>query len=216
MKFFPTTARTSANFTLSANCVTHEQASTLAHGLASSGASTENTNQQEAVNRADNILIVDDDAGVRDVLAELLRRSGYRVSCANDGEAAWEALCANSFDALVTDHAMPGLTGLDLLRRVRSGPLNAMPIILISGQMPWEETELLDLVRPGVAMEKPFSFFEFLANVRTALSFATCADVPHEIQPLTAFATEPLPGPFPILEDDGSTGLPVPALAGVR
>jgi len=135
-----------------------------------------NQNQPQSATGHNNILVVDDDASIRDVLASFLRRSGYRVSCAEDGEAGWEALCANSFNALITDHAMPRLTGLDLLRRVRSGPLKVLPAILISGEMPWGERDLLDLVWPGVAMEKPFSLLELLTSVRGVLSMSIHAE----------------------------------------
>jgi len=134
------------------------------------------SNQPQPTGVHNHILVVDDDAAVRDVLANFLRHSGYRVNCASDGEAGWEALCANRFDALITDHAMPRLTGLDFLRRVRSGPYKVTPAILISGEMPWEERDLLDLVRPGVAMEKPFSMLELLTSVRGVLAMATHAE----------------------------------------
>jgi DNA-binding response OmpR family regulator len=161
------------------------------------------------------ILVVDDDAGVREVLANLLRRSGYRVSCANNGEAGWEALCANSFDALITDHAMPRLTGLDLLRRVRSGPLKLLPVILISGKMPWDEADLLELAWPGMAMEKPFSFFELLTSVRTVLTMTTRAASVHDGQTSSVFDHKLPPPPIAIWQDDGRTRLPMRKLVRV-
>jgi CheY-like chemotaxis protein len=115
------------------------------------------------------VLLADDDAGVRDFLATLLRRANYSVTCAGDGEEAWVALCAAKYDVLITDHSMPKLTGLALIRRLRVGPLNMLPCILISGQLPWEEKDLLDLVRPGMAMAKPFSFLQLLTCVRSFL-----------------------------------------------
>jgi CheY-like chemotaxis protein len=161
-------------------------------------------NQQEAANSRNHILVVDDDAGVREVLASLLRRSGYRVSCANNGEAGWEALCAESYDALITDHAMPRLTGLDLLRRVRAGTLSALPVILISGKMPWEEADLLDLVWPGMAMEKPFSFFELLTSVRSVLTMTTRTETAYDGQ---SFCSQ-VPPPTAVWQDDAPTRLP--------
>ena len=119
------------------------------------------------------ILVADDDAGVRDVLANLLRRAGYRVACAANGEVAWVTLCAEKFDVLIADHSMPCLTGLELIRRIRFGPLSALPCILMSGKMPWYEDDLLDLVRPGMAIGKPFSFFELLTCVRSLLPLPT-------------------------------------------
>jgi CheY-like chemotaxis protein len=130
----------------------------------------------EELNRAtvlSHILIADRDAGVRDLLANLLRRAGHRVTCAPNGEAAWVTLCADKADVLITDHPMPCLTGLELIRRVRSGPLSALPCILMAGRMPWHANDLLELLRPGMALAKPFSFIELLTCVRSLLPLST-------------------------------------------
>ena len=118
------------------------------------------------------LLVVDDDTGVREVLARMLHRMGYQVSCAVDGEAGWESLCAESFDLVITDNDMPRLTGLNLLRRIRIDRLD-LPVILISGKMPWGEPDLSELLKPGIALEKPFSFVALLENVRNVLTKAT-------------------------------------------
>lgn len=118
---------------------------------------------------AGHILVVDDDPGICGIIALLLRGAGYRVDCATDGEAGWDAFCADSFDLLIIDHEMPKLTGLELLRRVRAGLLPT-PAIMISGFMPSGEADLEWLLRPGAAMEKPFSFGALLAKVRELLN----------------------------------------------
>ena len=117
---------------------------------------------------AGHILLVDDDAEIRGLIALLLGDAGYRVGCAADGEAAWSALCAEQFDLLITDHEMPKLTGLDLLRRVRSGPLD-LPAIMISGFMPWGEADIEELLPPGAMVEKPFPMVDLLGKVRSFL-----------------------------------------------
>lgn len=114
------------------------------------------------------ILIVDDELAIREVLAQVLVAAGYRVECAPDGQAAWEALCSENFDLLVTDHAMPRLSGVELLRRLRAGQRD-LPVILISGQMPWREADLPALLSPGVAVEKPFSLVDLVSKMRTFL-----------------------------------------------
>ncbi|MBK9991864.1 MAG: response regulator transcription factor [Verrucomicrobia bacterium] len=116
-----------------------------------------------------NILVVDDVESIRDVVVAILKHAGFRVSVAQDGEMAWDALCADQFDLMITDHDMPRLTGVDLLRRVRASSLD-LPVILMSGSIPYEETDLAELLRPGMAMGKPFSFAELLGNVRNVLS----------------------------------------------
>jgi two-component system sensor histidine kinase and response regulator WspE len=78
------------------------------------------------------ILLVEDDAAVRRINARVLARSGYQVATAEDGDAGWEALHANHFDLLITDHSMPRLSGLQLVKKVRSARL-ALPVILVSG-----------------------------------------------------------------------------------
>jgi DNA-binding response OmpR family regulator len=118
------------------------------------------------------VLVVEDDAGVREVLAEMLRNTGLQVHCATDGEAGWEALCAERFDLVITDHAMPRLKGLDLLRRMRTSSHDA-PAIMISGEMPWQDSDFVQLLPPGMALEKPFSMIDLLAKVRIALTPAT-------------------------------------------
>jgi len=121
------------------------------------------------------ILIVDDDADIRLVLERMLRAAGYCVSSAEDGEAGWSALAADSYDLLITDHDMPKLLGLDLLRRLRAVKFD-LPVILISGNMPWYEPDLLGLLQPGLALAKPFSSVDLMVNVRSLLIRARIAE----------------------------------------
>lgn len=129
-----------------------------------------NTSRRDGVaNRLSSILVIDDDRGVANLLAEALSRAGYLVACADNGEAGWTALCAGDFDLLITDHSMPLLSGLDLLRRIRANSFN-IPAILISADMPPNVADLIELLSPGTAMHKPFSISELLENVRTFLA----------------------------------------------
>lgn len=114
------------------------------------------------------ILVVDDDPSVQTLLAIGLRRTGYRVECREDGEAGWAALRESSFDLLITDHNMPKLTGVDLLRRLRAVPLH-LPAILLSGNLPTQEPDLPRLLHPGAALAKPVLWTELLRQVRLLL-----------------------------------------------
>jgi len=78
------------------------------------------------------VLVVDDDEDERLLLALMLKRAGYDVTTARDGEAAWAALNAGSFDLLCTDLNMPNLGGLDLVDRVRHAGC-VIPIVIHSG-----------------------------------------------------------------------------------
>ena len=110
------------------------------------------------------ILVVEDDPMIREALATALRRSAYQVSCAEDGEEGWDAVRAEHFDALITDHEMPRLTGLGLIRRVRALPLQ-IPVILTSGRIPLHEPDLPRLLSPGAAFAKPYSFGALLEKL---------------------------------------------------
>lgn len=114
------------------------------------------------------ILVVDDVPAIREILTAVLSQAGYNVTSAEDGEMAWDAMCADSFDLLITDHEMPRLTGTELLRRAQAS-LVSLPVILISGRIPYEEDDLGELTRNGLIMAKPFSFTELLVNVRRLL-----------------------------------------------
>ncbi|MCD6161432.1 MAG: sigma-54-dependent Fis family transcriptional regulator [candidate division Zixibacteria bacterium] len=65
------------------------------------------------------ILVVDDELSIRISLGDLLRRDGYRVEAAESGESALEILKAQSFDLLMVDVKMPGIDGLEMLKRVK-------------------------------------------------------------------------------------------------
>jgi DNA-binding response OmpR family regulator len=129
-----------------------------------------NTGREDGVaDRICSILVVDDDSGVANLLAEALSSAGYLVTCADNGETGWTALCAGDFDLIITDHSMPLLSGLNLLRRMRANSFD-IPAILISADMPPNVADLIELLSPGTAMHKPFSISELLENVRTILA----------------------------------------------
>jgi len=78
------------------------------------------------------ILVVEDEAYVRDSLAEMLRARGYDVDAAASVDAALEALARTPVDVVLTDLKMPGAGGLDLIRRI-AGATPDLPIIVLTG-----------------------------------------------------------------------------------
>jgi DNA-binding response OmpR family regulator len=133
----------------------------------------------------------------RKPVAENSYRASSRQVCATDGEAGCAALGANGFDLLITDHDMRGLSGLDLLRRVRARLLD-LPAILISGNMPWDETDLLELLPPGAALEKPFSMATLLAKVRVILNPAASANEDRDREAIPELYGPTAPQPPPV------------------
>jgi len=81
------------------------------------------------------VLVVDDDPGSREVVAGMLQAYGARVTTADSGERAWELLLAQPPDVLIADLAMPRMTGLDLIQRLRQRAPSeggAVPAIAVS------------------------------------------------------------------------------------
>jgi DNA-binding NtrC family response regulator len=80
------------------------------------------------------ILVVDDEAGYREVLAKMLTKAGHRVVTAADGNEALRLLENSHFNLIISDVFMPNLNGYALAARIRAKDRN-MPIILISGYL---------------------------------------------------------------------------------
>ena len=78
------------------------------------------------------ILMVDDEPNTCQILAMRLSREGYEVECAHDASSALKKLTKESFDLILTDLMMEGLSGLDLLRRIR-GANNDIPVVILTG-----------------------------------------------------------------------------------
>jgi two-component system cell cycle response regulator len=71
---------------------------------------------------AEKILVVEDEADMRQALARFLTRLDYYVQTADCGEAGWRAIEETMFDLVVSDMAMEDLSGLELLKRIRISP----------------------------------------------------------------------------------------------
>jgi two-component system OmpR family response regulator len=119
------------------------------------------------MDRADHILIVDDDAQIRDLLARYLERNGLRVTAVADGRAMWQALDKGVFDLLVLDLMLPGDDGLTLCRDLRAR--SDLPVIMLTAR--GEETDRIVGLEMGADdyLPKPFSARELLARIKVIL-----------------------------------------------
>jgi DNA-binding response OmpR family regulator len=114
------------------------------------------------------ILVVEDDICIRQLIAEVLIHSGYEVDAAEDGAAAWETLQTRAFNLLITDNNMPRLTGVELVRKLRSARM-ALPVIMATGGLPAEALAQNPSLQLAALLPKPFSIDELLATVRVVL-----------------------------------------------
>jgi two-component system response regulator MprA len=111
------------------------------------------------------VLVVDDDPGVRASVAAALRRDGYLVELASDGLAALERLGVGSFDSIVLDVLMPRLDGLEVCRRLR-GRGDLTPILMLTARnLVADRVDGLDAGADDYLV-KPFAVQELRARVR--------------------------------------------------
>jgi CheY-like chemotaxis protein len=119
------------------------------------------------------ILLVDDDPHLLELNAVVLIRSGYNVDTAADGADAWKALHDISYDLLITDNKMPRVTGLELIKKLRSEemtlPVIPLPVILASGTMPTDELKQHPWLQLDATLPKPFTTAELLDMVKKIL-----------------------------------------------
>jgi DNA-binding response OmpR family regulator len=123
------------------------------------------------------ILVVEDEPDIRRLNAEVLKISGYHVDTAEDGKAGWKALHAtrhvpDSYALLITDHDMPGLTGLALIKKVRAARM-ALPVIMATGTLPTEDLmNRYPWLQPVATLVKPYSVEQLLGTVEAVLRTA--------------------------------------------
>ncbi len=113
-----------------------------------------------------NILLVDDDANLRAILRGCLEMAGYTCIEAKDGQDARDKLQNASPDLIVTDHEMPKVTGLELIKGLKSQKnTEAIPVIFYSGLLTADlKTHALQ-AGAIVVLEKPFPLKQFLELV---------------------------------------------------
>jgi DNA-binding response OmpR family regulator len=126
------------------------------------------------------ILVVDDDQRVRTVVSWQLEADGFAVTEAGDGAAALAQIEQDRPDLVVLDLSLPGIGGLDVLRRVREGEGTAtpLPVIVLSGRS--GETDRIIGLDLGADdyLVKPFSPGELAARVRSLLRRSRPGTVP--------------------------------------
>jgi len=130
---------------------------------------------------ASRILFIDDDKAGREVALFNLRKAGYEVTAAEDGQQGLAAFAAGSFDLVVTDVKMPGISGIDVLRRVR-GQSPDVPVLVITafGNVETAVTAMKEGAYDFIG--KPFHRDQLLLAVEKALERRRLASEVRELK----------------------------------
>lgn len=117
--------------------------------------------------RVAEILIVEDDPGLRTLLARTLKENGFKATATAAAPDMWRAMKNGPFDLVLLDIMLPGANGLDICRTIRT--TSAVPIIIISAR--GEEVDRVVGLELGADdyLAKPFSTKELLARIRAVL-----------------------------------------------
>ena len=116
------------------------------------------------------VLVVEDEANIRDLVCLHLRHEGYLCEGVADGKDALARAEAESFDLLVLDVMLPGLDGLSLCRAIRNGTINRdVPILMLTARR--EESDKVVGLESGADdyLTKPFGVRELVARARALL-----------------------------------------------
>jgi two-component system response regulator RegX3 len=113
---------------------------------------------------SERILVVDDEPAIVDAVSYALRSEGFEVDSRADGEGALEAAVTNGFDLVILDLRLPGLSGIEVCRRLRAS--SEVPILILSARD--AEVDRVLGLESGADdyVTKPFSLVELVSRVR--------------------------------------------------
>jgi two-component system, OmpR family, response regulator MprA len=139
--------------------------------------------RRASVGLAPRILVVEDDPAVRQALSRALALERYEIALAADGEEALDLLAEGSYEAILLDIVMPGISGLELCRRMRDSG-NRTPVLMLTAR---------DAIDDRVAgldagaddyLAKPFALRELMARVRALLRRSGGESEGEDLHPL--------------------------------
>lgn len=113
------------------------------------------------------VLIVEDEPNIMESLSFILQRADFDIDTAPDGAEALRQLRRHTYSALILDLMLPGISGLDVLRSVRSDKaLEALPVIVLSAKGQAADRKAAETTGATAFITKPFSNAEVIDRVR--------------------------------------------------
>ena len=138
--------------------------------------------KQLPTNPPHRILVVEDEEDIRRLNFEVLIHHGFHVDAAEDGAVAWHALNTDYYDLLITDHDMPHVTGVELLKKLHGARMD-LPVIMATGALPQSEFTRYPWLHPAATLLKPYTVAELLGTVRAVLRVSDAASDPIALPP---------------------------------
>jgi DNA-binding response OmpR family regulator len=132
----------------------------------------------------ENILLVEDEEAMRMVVSDRLRRQGYAVDCAADGETGFRKATSLPFDLMIFDIMLPHRSGLDLCREVRSAGLDTPVLLLSADHQTLVKTTGFE-VGADDYVNKPFDMMELNARVEALLRRRSSSQRTNLPQPMS-------------------------------
>ncbi len=141
-----------------------------------------------------NILVVDDELGIRDLLSEILNDEGHSVDLAENAMQARHARLANTYDLVLLDIWMPDTDGVSLLKEWATAGALTMPVIMMSGHATIETAVEATRIGAFSFLEKPVTMQKLLKAVELGLSRSAGATAPASSGGAEARTNAPAPG----------------------
>jgi two-component system, OmpR family, alkaline phosphatase synthesis response regulator PhoP len=117
------------------------------------------------------ILVADDEIHIVQVVAMKFRNNGFEVVTAENGTDAYKICCEEKPDIIVTDYQMPGMTGIELVEKLRQNPEFAeIPVIILTARGFAIEDDQKEKLGIAECLSKPFSPKELLQHVENVLA----------------------------------------------
>lgn len=114
-----------------------------------------------------NVLVVDDDPVTNWCLRDLLERNGAKADSCLNGESALTAMGAARYDALVVDVYMPGIDGVNLVRKLRdTQQYKNLPVVIITAGNTDKVRQNLEELKPACVISKPFEVGQILETLK--------------------------------------------------
>lgn len=126
------------------------------------------------------ILVIEDDHDTATFISSGLKRSGFAVDLAEDGEKGFELIISNNYDAAVIDIMLPKLDGLTIIKKLRELSI-LTPVLILSAKNSVEDRVKGLGLGSDDYLAKPYSFIELLARVRSLIRRTSFASIPTEL-----------------------------------